>query len=520
MLPPDKEDGRKEPSHDEAAEDRAAGQAEDTPATGSSDASGLTSASGAVDDKDTEEHPRGDVEVSDRVAQTEPAASDVPPGEPVGDPFSPPERAAGVSDDPVEHDDATPRAAAVRAEPAEEGPKQGDPVVDDRTPPPAAMPAERRGGGGFLSALVAAIIGGVIGAAGIWYYLEQQGPVGPDPEMTAALQEQGGLVAQQSARLDEIQGDIDALNDALSSEDLSGAIEQLRMNAEGEFNALGETLAAIGERLDALESDVGAVQGRLGQADQQIAELEARPIADPETATEVLRSEVASMREEVEAATAEARAQVETMRTELADAAAQTQAEVEAAQQRAAELEAQAEERAAAARAEAEAMARAAEARAALAQVELAIDSGEPFADELSLLSQNLDQDVPEPLAAAADSGVPTIASLRESYPDAARSALRATAVATTEGEPGDRFMAFLRTQTQARSLTPQQGDEPDAILSRAEAALEEGNVGTALAELEALPEDGRAAMQDWLEQARLRADAANAADSLSQGMN
>jgi hypothetical protein len=80
--------------------------------------------------------------------------------------------------------------------------------------------------------------------------------------------------------------------------------------------------------------------------------------------------------------------------------------------------------------------------------------------------------------------------------------------------------MAFFRTQTQARSLTPQEGDTPDAVLSRAEAALAEGNVAAALAELEALPDDGRAAMQVWIDSAEARAAAVSAAGSLSQGMN
>ena len=49
-------------------------------------------------------------------------------------------------------------------------------------------------------------------------------------------------------------------------------------------------------------------------------------------------------------------------------------------------------------------------------------------------------------------------------------------------------------------------------MLSRAEAALAEGRLSDALAEIEALPETARAAMADWAAQARSRADALVAA--------
>lgn len=386
-----------------------------------------------------------------------------------------------------------------------------------KTPPPTGAPATtaapRPGRGGFLSSLIGAIVGGVIGAAGVWYYLQQQDPPGPDPALVSALDEQRGEVATLTERLATVEGDIGSLNEALRASDLSDAIEQLRIEAEGRFDGVTGTLSTVSERLDAAEA-------RLDETGGAVAELESRPIADPETANQVLRSEVADMREEVRRATEEARAQVEAMRGELSTAAEQTQAQIVAAEERAAELEAQAQQRIREAEAEAEAMARAAEAEAALARIEAAIDSGEPFPDALATLTANAEADVPEALSSTADTGVPTIAALREDYPDAARTALSATAVASTEGEPAGRLVAFLRNQTQARSLTPREGDSPDAILSRAEAALENGDTAAALAELEALPEDGRAAMQDWIDDARRRAEAAEAAETLLQKMN
>ena len=90
-----------------------------------------------------------------------------------------------------------------------------------------------------------------------------------------------------------------------------------------------------------------------------------------------------------------------------------------------AELEALA---ARAAEAEANAASEAAKilARAALLRVETAVDSGATFTPALTELETVTPVEVPEALRAAAASGVPTMATLREQFPDAARAGLRA----------------------------------------------------------------------------------------------
>ena len=97
---------------------------------------------------------------------------------------------------------------------------------------------------------------------------------------------------------------------------------------------------------------------------------------------------------------------------------------------------------------------------------------------------------------------------MREGFPDAARAALEASLEANMGATWSERVKNFLRAQTGARALTPQEGDDPDAVLSRAEAALAAGDVEGALAELDALPAEGKAAMTDWLAQANLRLQA------------
>ena len=142
-----------------------------------------------------------------------------------------------------------------------------------------------------------------------------------------------------------------------------------------------------------------------------------------------------------------------------------------------------------------------------------ALESGLPFATAVAELEG---VEMPAPLAAAAGSGVPTLASLQARFPEAARRALEDSLRADLGDTTAERLGSFLRTQVGARSLTPREGTDPDAVLSRAEAALAEGRLADALAEIAALPDPGRAALADWTAQAQLRLDAAAALDALA----
>ena len=57
-------------------------------------------------------------------------------------------------------------------------------------------------------------------------------------------------------------------------------------------------------------------------------------------------------------------------------------------------------------------------------------------------------------------------------------------------------------------------GDEPAAVLARAEAALKQGDLAASIKEVESLPAPARDAFAGWLDDARARA---SANDSLSK---
>ena len=107
------------------------------------------------------------------------------------------------------------------------------------------------------------------------------------------------------------------------------------------------------------------------------------------------------------------------------------------------------------------------------------------------------------------------MAALREAFPEAARTGL---AVARREGLVEDSgVLGFLSGQLAVRSTAPREGSDPDAVLSRAEAALAQGRLSEALVEIDMLPEPVQAAMAEWIGPARARAEAEAALSGLRQ---
>jgi hypothetical protein len=160
--------------------------------------------------------------------------------------------------------------------------------------------------------------------------------------------------------------------------------------------------------------------------------------------------------------------------------------------------------------------AQAAAGRAALSQVMAALDTGQPFAAALDELAAINGVAAPEALAELASEGAPTLAMLQREFPAAARAALDASLRAAVEDGSMNRFAAFLRTQLGTRSLEPKAGDDPDAILSRAEDALRKGQIATALAELDAMPDAAQPALAQWRAMAQTRLAALEAAADLA----
>ncbi|CUH85429.1 COG4223 family protein [Thalassovita mediterranea] len=214
-------------------------------------------------------------------------------------------------------------------------------------------------------------------------------------------------------------------------------------------------IAALNDILSEQTAQQAAQQTRIEMLSQLVGDLEKRPIANalaPE-AIAAYQRELTALQE----AMALQRAEVE---EKLAVSAAQAQS---------------------------------AASRDALILLDQAFVEGTALAPGLDALAA-AGQPVPDALKAVR-AGVPSVAGLQEAFPDLARQAL----AADRASGGGAGAVNFLKEQLGVRSLTPQEGDSADAVLSRVEAALKSGDLPATLAEAEALPEAAAAVMGPWV---------------------
>jgi hypothetical protein len=294
---------------------------------------------------------------------------------------------------------------------------------------------------------------------------------------------------------------------------LGGALAALGGFALSHFNVFGLAppdpsmeVAALTKAQEGLQSrhDLAAkeVASEMASIANRVTKLEATP-APPAPDLSALddlerrMSAIEALPTEGVASTAAVAAKLADIEKRLATltatgTAADLQAELDAALNRLDEAEA-----AAAARAtEAQATAVAARRAQALDALGDAVEAGAPFAAELTAFG---DPVLSASLGPFAESGVPNLAKLQAGFPDPARKALAIAREASTEDGWGGRLVDFLAAQTEARSLTPQEGDDPGAILSRAEFALSQGKVAEALAELAVLDPAVSVPLESWM---------------------
>lgn len=351
-------------------------------------------------------------------------------------------------------------------------------VVDDapeqeETPEsqPAAKDGKRRKG---LSVFAGLLLGGALAALigfGAARTIVPEGwpfpGVTPEPDpLAVALSEQQAALASLETHLKDFSTRL-------------GALE-----SDTRLEQLGADLAEAKVRIGALADMVNAIDGRLA-AVEKIPQGSSNEAA--EAAARAYERELVAIRKMLDIELAQIRAAQEA-------ANADNQSAEQAAQE--------------------------ATTRAALAQLVAALDSGQPFDGALAKIAELTGRNPPPELAEAARAGVVTLNDLQGTFPQAARAALSASVSAlVAEGKIG-RFEGFMRSQLGTRSLEPKPGDDPDAVLSRAEAALKQGDIDTALREIAALPEAGRSAMADWAAMAQSRLAAQKAIEALTAELN
>lgn len=364
------------------------------------------------------------------------------------------------------------------AEPAEEA------VAEAASPPRPAPP--RRGGfwGPAFGGLVAAAIGG---GAALALFPQGLQPRETDPAMSGLTAE----IETQKAALTAMEARLQAAESA-PGPDLA-ALRQEILAALPAAPAVADT--------GAVDTALKDLEGRVSDLDARLKTIESRPVAEAGAAPAIpaeVQSDIAALRQTLDAQAAEI--------ADLKSVSESAKESIAAAQTAEAEAAGKVES--------ADAVARQARAAAALAELRAAIDSGASLAPALDALAAS-GLNPPESLRADAEA-IPTLDSLQKSFPDAARAALAASAEVPADAAWTDKVSAFFQSQTHARSLAPREGNSPDAVLSRIEAAVQSGDLSMAVAKTKALPEPAQAALAEWLDGARRREAAEQALKALS----
>lgn len=372
-----------------------------------------------------------------------------------------------------------------------EAPAVGSPALGSLDPAPERQGVRRKGG--FIPAVLGGAVAAGLGFGAATFVLPRVWtPEQPIAEIAALRDE----LAAQSARISGVDTDLGKLKSDTTAKDLAAELPTLAETLTGEIEALRTAIAALDGRLQ-------KEAGRLDALDARLAEIEKRPVeggAASATALEAFGREMADLRAEIDA---------------QRKAAAQAQEDIAATASAATEKITAAEAEARRLRDEAEAVARQGAARAALSRIQAALDSGSALESAFGDL-RAAGIEVPRALAEQAQ-GVPSLGALRAAYPDAAREALAISLKETAGGGTWDRITAFLRSQSGARSLSPRAGKDPDAVLSRAEAALSAGALAGAIEEIGQLPPGGQARMAEWVDMAKRRIAATDAAATLAK---
>jgi hypothetical protein len=388
---------------------------------------------------------------------------------------------------------------------SEEPPREGAiPADPEASPPSAADPAQRqpasRRAALWLSAVVILIVAG-IGLSPFWApdvapLLPWGAGPGPAEEDYAAL----------AARVD--------------------AVEKRPVPPSVDAEATKSALGALGRRVEQIENTVNA----------RLAEIEKRPAAPGIDVDAIKSAESALARrfDQLEAAVAATKAGLQQFEQRLGVAdtqssarAASETAELQKNQQEVSRLGGVAADLANRLRAleqqmQSQGVAERTDAALAmvLLQIREAVDQARPFPAEYTALKA-LARDPGlvagvEPLAEAAQSGVPSRAVLSRRLSELAGQVATATEP-PPESDWGAQTLARLRALVTIRRIDGASQTGPEAAVSGAQAALARGDLAGAVAALDPLSGANAEAVRPWLRMARDRLAVETALDHLQQ---
>lgn len=288
----------------------------------------------------------------------------------------------------------------------------------------------------------------------------------------------------------------------------------LRARLPGPLGFLGPKAvpgpAPVATRSDALAGTVGALSARMDALDRKLTELDADPgrAVAPAGGDTDLRAQVQALAQKLQ-----------TIDSTVQSARAEPQAQdlssqIGALSARLDQIAADQKKLAADQQSAADARQRVA-LGLAIGNLEGALLTGRPYARELeavrSLAPQGADLST---LSAWAETGAPTVVDLAARFPAVADRAVQAERQAGARGWLG-RLWARLRTLVIVRPVGDVAGTSTEAVLARAQARLDRGDLDGAVREASALQGPAAATVAPWLADARTRLAAEAEAASL-----
>ena len=335
----------------------------------------------------------------------------------------------------------------------------------------------RRGPWGFVGAGGAGAAIAVLLLGGLWIfgvlpaYEESEDELSALPDKVAVLEKQ---VGDLSARMQ-------ALPDPRRGEEIEARLRKLEAtvatpSAPAADSALAQKLADLDRRIEQALAAANEAKGRADAAANQAQKADAQSAGNPaeRAALEALAARVATLEQERK-----------TDEQRLGRVAAGADRAV----------------------------------RLALVAMELrvAVERGAPFAAELAAAKQLApDPSALAPLESAAAGGVPGPVALAQTLSKLAPAMLKAASAPRREAGVIERLQASAERLVRIRPIEEVPGDEPSIVIARAELKATRGDIAAALADVERLPEPVRAPAAAWIESAKSRVAAVEAAKKLA----
>jgi len=288
------------------------------------------------------------------------------------------------------------------------------------------------------------------------------------------------LNALENAKAPDLSEELKSLNADIDSR-LTGLSDQMNAvdgtDIETRLAAVETQLTGLTATMDSLNAQLAGVEGGQGNADLTVYQ----------SVIDGLKAEVAALSTKQGA-----------MTQRIDEVSANTDRRVEEAEVKVAQVEETAQE----------SISDISRAKA-LTDIAAAMESGADFSAALSSLTDG-GVEVPAALMDLAG-GVPTLATLKSGFSDAAHAGLKASIKEETSNGLGGKLTGFLKSQITVRSLEPQEGTSADAVLSRIQGALDDDNLMGALEQVSGLSDASKTAMTGWLSSAQTRQSALDA---------